>query len=138
MGDQYAMFEAIHGSAPRMIEDGLGDYANPSSIFKAAEMMIRHIGFIDKADHLAAVLEECCEREKKVVVTGFADGATRREARRLRHGEAVEILRRRRELGLLISTAEINDSNENCPHLRQKTRIKAGSGLDAGFKYPGY
>ena len=79
MGDQYAMFEAIHGSAPRMIEDGLGDYANPSSIFKAAEMMIRHIGFIDKADHLAAVLEECCEKEKKVVVTGFADGATCRE-----------------------------------------------------------
>lgn len=76
MGDQYAMFEAIHGSAPRMIEDGLGDYANPSSIFKAAEMMIRHIGFIEKADKLAAVLEECNETEKKVVVTGFADGAT--------------------------------------------------------------
>lgn len=79
MGDQYAMFEAIHGSAPRMIEDGLGDYANPSSIFKAAEMMIRHIGFIGKADRLAAVLEECNEKEKRVVVTGFADGATCRE-----------------------------------------------------------
>ena len=76
MGDQYAMFEAIHGSAPRMMEDGLGDYANPSSIFKAAEMMIRHIGFTAKADKLAAVLEECCEKEKKVVVTGFVDGAT--------------------------------------------------------------
>ena len=76
MGDQYAMFEAIHGSAPLMMEDGLGDYANPSSIFKAAEMMIRHIGFTAKADKLAAVLEECCEKEKKVVVTGFADGAT--------------------------------------------------------------
>ncbi len=79
MGDQYAMFEAIHGSAPRMIEEGLGDYANPSSIFKAAEMMIRHIGFTSKADKLAAVLEECSEKEKKVVVTGFADGATCRE-----------------------------------------------------------
>lgn len=79
MGDQYAMFEAIHGSAPRMIEDGLGDYANPSSIFKAAEMMIRHISFTEKADKLAAVLEECNEKEKKVVVTGFADGATCKE-----------------------------------------------------------
>lgn len=79
MGDQYAMFEAIHGSAPRMIEDGLGDYANPSSIFKAAEMMIRHVGFTEKADKLAAVLEECNEKEKKVVVTGFADGATCKE-----------------------------------------------------------
>ena len=38
MGDRYSMFEAIHGSAPRMIEEGIGDYANPSSIFKAAEM----------------------------------------------------------------------------------------------------
>ncbi len=79
MGDQYAMFEAIHGSAPRMIEDGLADYANPFSIFKAAEMMIRHIGFTEKADKLADALQECGEREKKVVVTGFADGATCKE-----------------------------------------------------------
>ena len=79
MGDQYAMFEAIHGSAPRMIEDGLADYANPSSIFKAAEMMIRHIGFTEKANKLADALQECGEREKKVVVTGFADGATCKE-----------------------------------------------------------
>lgn len=73
MGDQYAMFEAIHGSAPRMIEDGLGDYANPSSIFKAAEMMIRHIGLISKADKLAQVLADCQENGPKV--TGLADGA---------------------------------------------------------------
>lgn len=79
MGDQYAMFEAIHGSAPRMIEEGLADYANPSSIFKAAEMMLRHIGFSKKADKLAAALTECAEKEKRVVVTGFADGATCRE-----------------------------------------------------------
>lgn len=73
MGDQYAMFEAIHGSAPRMIEDGLGEYANPSSIFKAAEMMVRHIGLIDKADRLAAVLADSQENGPKV--TGLADGA---------------------------------------------------------------
>ncbi len=79
IGDQYAMFEAIHGSAPRMIEDGLGDYANPSSIFKAAEMMLRHIGLIAKADRLAEALHTCCDTEKKVVVTGFADGATCKE-----------------------------------------------------------
>lgn len=73
MGDQYAMFEAIHGSAPRMIEEGLGEYANPSSIFKAAEMMVRHIGLIDKADKLAAVLADSQENGPKV--TGLADGA---------------------------------------------------------------
>jgi len=62
IGDQYAMFEAIHGSAPRLIEDGLGDYANPSSILKAAEMLLRHIGFIAQADRLAAALETCRDR----------------------------------------------------------------------------
>ncbi|MGN0713383.1 MAG: isocitrate/isopropylmalate family dehydrogenase, partial [Anaerovoracaceae bacterium] len=79
IGDRYAMFEAIHGSAPRMIEEGLGDYANPSSIFKAAEMMLRHIGLTEKADRLAAALTLCGETEKKVVVTGTRDGATCRE-----------------------------------------------------------
>ncbi len=79
IGDQYAMFEAIHGSAPRMIEEGIGEYANPSSLFKAAEMMLRHIGLIAKADLLAKAMEICTEKEKKVIVTGNRDGATARE-----------------------------------------------------------
>lgn len=76
IGDRYAMFEAIHGSAPRMIEDGLADYANPSSIFKAAEMMLRHINLTQKADKLANALDICCNKEKTLTVTGFADGDT--------------------------------------------------------------
>ncbi len=79
IGDQYAMFEAIHGSAPRMVEEGLADYANPSSILKAAEMMLRHICLTDKADRLAKALEICGETEKKVVVTGDQKGATCKE-----------------------------------------------------------
>ncbi len=79
IGDNYAMFEAIHGSAPRMIEDGLADYANPSSIFKATEMLLRHICLFDKADRLAAALSKCCDTEKSVVVTGFKDGNTCKE-----------------------------------------------------------
>ena len=79
IGDQYAMFEAIHGSAPRMIEDGLGDYANPASLFKAVVMLLRHIGFTAKANGLESILDECLETEKAVVVTGFADGATCKE-----------------------------------------------------------
>ncbi|MDO4859725.1 MAG: isocitrate/isopropylmalate family dehydrogenase [Bacillota bacterium] len=58
MGSRYAMFEAIHGSAPRMIKEGRGAYANPSSIVKAAEMMLRHIGRIEKADILNAALDK--------------------------------------------------------------------------------
>ncbi len=79
MGDKYAMFEAIHGSAPRMIEQGIGDYANPTSIFKATEMLLRHIGKTEKADKLAKALSICTETEKKVIVTGDRDGATCKE-----------------------------------------------------------
>lgn len=71
IGDQYAMFEAIHGSAPRMIEDGLGDYANPSSILKAEAMLLRHINRIEAAERLEKALDRCdCK------VTGYKDGAT--------------------------------------------------------------
>ncbi len=76
LGDRYAMFEAIHGSAPRMIEQGIGGYANPTSIFKATEMLLNHIGFKAQAEKLKKALEICTETEKKIVVTGDTDGAT--------------------------------------------------------------
>lgn len=79
MGDRYSMFEAIHGSAPRMIEEGIGDYANPSSIFKAAEMMLSHCGLSEAAKRLADALTVCNETEKRVVVTGDRSGATCKE-----------------------------------------------------------
>lgn len=75
LGDRYAMFEAIHGSAPRMIEQGRGKYANPTSMFKASEMLLRHIGYSDKADKLGKAIE-ICMNEKKYVITGHEDGAT--------------------------------------------------------------
>ncbi len=76
IGDKYAMFEPIHGTAPRLIEAGRGDYANPTSMFKATEMMLRHIGFIDKADKLSKALTICTETEKKVVVDDTDNSAT--------------------------------------------------------------
>lgn len=79
LGKKYAMFEAIHGSAPRMVEEGITEYANPSSILRAAEMLLRHIGFADKAHLLDEALTICAEKEKKVVVTGNKDGATAEE-----------------------------------------------------------
>ncbi|HAT81991.1 MAG TPA: isocitrate dehydrogenase, partial [Eubacterium sp.] len=76
IGDQYAMFEAIHGSAVRMIEDGRGAYANPASLIKAAAMMLNHIGFPEKAKAIENALDICVEKEKAVVITGHEDGAT--------------------------------------------------------------
>lgn len=74
IGDKYAMFEAIHGSAPRMVEEGLQDYANPSSILKALAMLLRHICCTLEAQRLETALENC-----KCKVTGDASGATCRE-----------------------------------------------------------
>lgn len=71
IGDQYAMFEAIHGSAPRMLEEGLGDYANPASILKAEAMLLRHICRATAAEKLENALASC-----KTVVTGDSSGAT--------------------------------------------------------------
>ncbi|MBR2589387.1 MAG: isocitrate/isopropylmalate dehydrogenase family protein [Clostridia bacterium] len=75
-GDRYAMFEAIHGSAPRMLETGRAKFANPSSMIKASEMLLRHIGYTEKADKLIKALSICNETERKVVLTGHEDGAT--------------------------------------------------------------
>ena len=79
LGSRYAMFEAIHGSAPRKIEAGEGEYANPASILKAAEMLLRHVAMPDKADRLRDALTLCMESERRVVVTGHRDGATAKE-----------------------------------------------------------
>ena len=71
MGDKYAMFEAIHGSAPRLIELGLADYANPQSILKAEAMLLRHICKPQAAEKLENALQNCSCK-----ITGDTDGAT--------------------------------------------------------------
>ena len=71
IGDRFAMFEAIHGSAPRLLELGLGDYANPQSILKAEAMLLRHICRPQAAQKLENALETC-----PVTVTGDRSGAT--------------------------------------------------------------
>ena len=76
LGDVYSMFEAIHGSAPRMMEEGRGQYANPTSMFKASEMLLRHIGFTEYANKLDKALHICTEEDVKYHITGRSDGAT--------------------------------------------------------------
>jgi len=76
IGKRYAMFEAIHGSAPRMVEEGRADYADPSSILRATVMLLSHIGFADEAKKLEMALDICGQYEKKMVITGRSDGVT--------------------------------------------------------------
>ncbi len=79
VGKRYAMFEAIHGSAPRMVDEGRDIYADPSSIIRAGAMLLAHIGYTEKADKLFKALEICGQTEKKVVLTGRDTGATSAE-----------------------------------------------------------
>ncbi|MDM7913176.1 MAG: isocitrate/isopropylmalate family dehydrogenase [Methanotrichaceae archaeon] len=76
IGKRYAMFEAIHGSAPRMVQEGRAAYADPSSMMRAAVMLLRHIGFVEKAAQMEMALDICGQFEKKVTITGRSDGAT--------------------------------------------------------------
>ncbi|HMA76393.1 MAG TPA: isocitrate/isopropylmalate family dehydrogenase, partial [Candidatus Krumholzibacteriaceae bacterium] len=79
IGTRYSMFEAIHGSAPRMVEEGRAKYADPGSMMKAASMLLNHIGFTEEGRKLEMALEICVQHEKKVVLTGREGGATSEE-----------------------------------------------------------
>ncbi|MBI4720386.1 MAG: isocitrate/isopropylmalate dehydrogenase family protein [Chitinivibrionia bacterium] len=76
IGKRYAMFEAIHGSAPRMVTEGRAEYADPCSMIRAGAMLVRHIGLEDRAKKLEMALDICGSFEKKLVMTGRTTGAS--------------------------------------------------------------
>ncbi|MGC8815114.1 MAG: isocitrate/isopropylmalate family dehydrogenase [bacterium] len=79
IGTKYAMFEAIYGSAPRMVEEGRHIYADPSSVIKAGAMLLEHIGYKDKAEKVNMALKIAGQYERKLVITGSSNGATTKE-----------------------------------------------------------
>ena len=74
LGDQYAMFEAIHGSAPRLVQEGLGEYASPESILIAAAMMLEHIGCQDKGSALRRAIKTV--KDAGIAADGTKNGCT--------------------------------------------------------------
>ncbi|MFZ2376167.1 MAG: isocitrate/isopropylmalate family dehydrogenase [Methanothrix sp.] len=76
IGKRYAMFEAIHGSAPRMVDEGRAQYADPASMMRACVMMLRHIGLSQQANRMEMALDICGQFEKRIRITGRPDGAT--------------------------------------------------------------
>lgn len=76
IGKKYAMFEAIHGSAPRMVKEGRAKYADPCSMLRAVVLLLSHIGYQAESDKLAKALDICMFEEKKLVMTGRDTGAT--------------------------------------------------------------
>ena len=79
IGKKYSMFEAIHGSAPRMVKEGRAQYADPSSVLKAAGLMLTHIGFPDLGNQVDMALEVCGQYERKIKITGRDTGCTGQE-----------------------------------------------------------
>lgn len=79
IGKRYAMFEAIHGSAPRMVEEGREIYADPCSVIRAGAMLLSHIGYQEEAERLYKALDICTVTEKRLTMTGRSNGATGEE-----------------------------------------------------------
>ena len=76
IGKRYAMFEAIHGSAPRMVQEGRAQFADPCSMIRATAFLLSHIGFPEKGKRLEMALDICGQCEKRLVMTGRSGGAT--------------------------------------------------------------
>ena len=79
IGNQYALFEAIHGTAPFLMSHGRGEYANPCSLIRAVGQMLIHIGYAGRNDLLEKALEICTVTEKKLVVTAEIKDASAAE-----------------------------------------------------------
>jgi isocitrate dehydrogenase len=67
MSDSIAMFEATHGTAPKYAGK---DYVNPGSEILSAEMMLRHMGWVEAADAIVTSMEKAIA--DKVVTYDFA------------------------------------------------------------------
>ena len=67
MSDSVAMFEATHGTAPKYAGK---DYVNPGSLILSAEMMLRHMGWVEAADLIVKATEAAIQ--DKVVTYDFA------------------------------------------------------------------
>ncbi|NMM27475.1 MAG: NADP-dependent isocitrate dehydrogenase [Glaciimonas sp.] len=74
LSDSIAMFEATHGTAPKYAGK---DYVNPGSLILSAEMMLRHMGWLEAADLIIASMQKSIASKK--VTYDFArlmEGAT--------------------------------------------------------------
>ena len=74
LSDSIAMFEATHGTAPKYAGK---DYVNPGSLILSAEMMLRHMGWLEAADLIISSMEKSISQKK--VTYDFArlmEGAT--------------------------------------------------------------
>ena len=67
LGDEVAVFEATHGTAPKYAGQ---DRVNPGSLILSAEMMLRHMGWVEAADLIIEAMQKTIS--KKRVTYDFA------------------------------------------------------------------
>lgn len=79
IGDHYALFESIHGTAMMLVNNGRAEYADPSSLLRAASMMLTHIGYRAEAKLLSDAMDICGFTERKIKVTSFTADASTKE-----------------------------------------------------------
>ena len=79
IGNKYALFEAIHGTAPYLMSHGRGNYADPCSLIRAMGEMMAHIGYGDRKEILSEALDICTVTERKKVVTTQIEDASAAE-----------------------------------------------------------
>ena len=79
IGNRYALFEAIHGTAPYLISHGRGHYADPCSLIRAMGEMMAHIGYGDRKAILEKALDICTVTERKKVITTQVEDASTAE-----------------------------------------------------------
>lgn len=79
LGAHYALFEAIHGTAPFLIANNRGEYADPSSLLRAVALMLSHIGRQNQSDVLSKALNVCGISERRIRITSLREDASTRE-----------------------------------------------------------
>lgn len=79
IGTDYAIFEAIHGSAPFLVENNRAEFADPSSLLRAVVMLLNHIGKQEQANRLEKALDICGSTEKRIKITSFREDASTKE-----------------------------------------------------------
>jgi isocitrate dehydrogenase (NAD+) len=78
LGTEYAVFEAVHGTAPDIAGKNL---ANPTAILLSAAMMLEHLGEQQAADRLCGAIERVLEKGKHVTHDLGGDASTTEMAR---------------------------------------------------------
>lgn len=79
IGTRYALFESIHGTAMMLVNNNRAEYADPSSLMRAAVMMLAHLGYTKESNIFSKALDICGYTERRLKVTSFREDASTAE-----------------------------------------------------------